>query len=483
MILKKCADNKVIRSINDFIETKYFMVVLAFLSVCCNVFGLELYVYTIVISFGIYLCLFARDMRTLVFAVPVMYVSPSVQNNPASNPDSIFFPKNGLWMVILYLAIFFGLLILRILLNIKKDNFFKHKRKLLVGFLFLAAAFLLGGAGQAEYTFLNLSYGTLLFVSLFVLYYCLVGLVDWESVPKDYFAWAGMFLSLTVAVETLNIYLQARTISPEGFINRGAIFTGWGINNNMACVLLFGLPCAFYLAATYRKGFRFLLVATAIYIAIIFTNSRNGIGFGALLYIACAIASLWNHKNRKGNLIVLLSVFVAAGIMWFIAAGFMMRLFKMVFTLGLDDNGRFPIYWNGLKQFIAAPFLGKGFYACEEFQWGGVDIGAFLPPRWHNTFVQLAASCGVVGLLAYAYHRYQTVKLYIKKPSLEKTFIAFCIVGLLLTILLDCHLFNIGPGLLYSIYLALLEKQDAIKTKELPPLFGQVGYKRRGLNF
>ena len=483
MILKKYADNKVIRSINDFIETKYFMVVLAFLSVCCNVFGLEIYVYTIVISFGIYLCLFARDMRTLVFAVPIMYVSPSMQNNPASNPNSIFFPQNGLWMIILYLSIFFVLLLLRVFLNIKKDNFFKHKRKLLLGFIFLAVAFGLGGAGQKEYTFLNLRYAALLFASLFVFYYCIIALVDWESVPKDYFAWAGMFLSLAVLVEVLNIYLSAGVISLESIINRSEIYTGWGINNNMACVLLFGMPCAFYLAATYRKGYRFILVGAAIYLAIIFTNSRNGIVFGGVTYVFCAVISLWRHQNRKGNLIALISIVFTLGTVWICSAEFMLNLFAGIFQLGFDDNGRFVTWWEGIKQFAFAPFLGKGFYGCQEFQWGSVDIQGFLPPRWHNTVIQLGASCGVVGLLAYGYHRYQPVRILIKNPSFEKMFIWICIGGILLTSLLDCHLFNIGPGLLYSVFLAFLEKQDLIKTNELPPLLGQVGFKRRGLNF
>jgi hypothetical protein len=75
------------------------------------------------------------------------------------------------------------------------------------------------------------------------------------------------------------------------------------------------------------------------------------------------------------------------------------------------------------------------------------------------------------------------VKLLIKNPSFEKLFIGLCIAGILLTSLLDCHLFNIGPGLLYSTFLAFLEKQDFTKNDEFPPLLGQVGFKRRGLNF
>ncbi len=479
MIFKKCADTRLIRTINKFIESKYFIAVLAFLSLCSNVLGWELYVYTTVITFGVYLCLFARDMRTLAPAVAFMYVSPSMKNNPAVNEQSIFYPEHGLAMIIAYLAIFFTLLILRILLNLKNGNFFTQKRKLFWGFVWLGAAFLLGGIGQKEYTVLNLRYGALLFVSLFVLYYCLIALVDWKSVPRDYFAWTGMFLGLLVFLEIINIFLLGGVISLTGEINRTAIYTGWGINNNMACVLLFCIPCAFYMAATKRLPARFVAVGTLIYLGVVFSSSRNGIVMGTLIYIASAIASLWNHKNRKANIIaysVIISIFC---VFMFFATELMMNLFEAVLKLGFDDNGRFKIYLDGLKQFTAAPLLGKGFYACTAYRYGTTSM-TFIPPRWHNTLVQMLASCGTVGVLAYVFHRFQTLKMFLKKPTLNKTFIGLCVLSLLMTSVLDCHFFNIGPGLLYSIFLAFAEKDGETKWSK-PLMLGAAGYKHQGL--
>jgi hypothetical protein len=45
----------------------------------------------------------------------------------------------------------------------------------------------------------------------------------------------------------------------------------------------------------------------------------------------------------------------------------------------------------------------------------------------------------------------------LKKPTLEKMFVALFVLALLLASMLDCHFFNIGPVLFYSMALAFAE--------------------------
>ena len=71
--------------------------------------------------------------------------------------------------------------------------------------------------------------------------------------------------------------------------------------------------------------------------------------------------------------------------------------------------------------------------------------------------MQVAASCGVVGLAAYILHRVQTVRLFLRHRSLENLFIAIYIAALLMAGLLDNHFFNVGPVLVYSMALAFAE--------------------------
>ncbi len=462
MILKKYANTRWVRLINDFLESKCFIALVGFLTLCSNVFGWELFIYTLIVCYGYYLCLFARDMRSLAAVVPFMYVTPSTINNPSANPDSVFYPQHGLFLLIAYLVVFFALLLVRIVLNYKRGErkFFAVKRKLLSGFLVLGAAFALGGVGQPDYTFSNIRYAVILFISLFLFYYCLVALVDWKSVPRDYFAWVGLFFGLLLTAEVLNIYVSFDVVNAKGQIDASKLYTGWGVNNNIGGMLICCIPCAFYLAATKRHGAPFIVIASLIWAATVFTTSRNSILCGTFLFAVSAAFALWNRKNRKENLITYGILFTILCSILIVCYENAKELFYVFVAKGFGDSGRSIIYQSGWEQFLSAPFLGRGFYACDAFMWGGsAQTMTFVPPRWHNTIIQMLAACGGVGILAYGYHRFQTVKLFVTKPSLTKTFIGLSISAILLGSLLDCFLFNIGPCLFYSVGLAYAENE------------------------
>ena len=98
----------------------------------------------------------------------------------------------------------------------------------------------------------------------------------------------------------------------------------------------------------------------------------------------------------------------------------------------------------------------------------GSEMTSFLPPRWHDTVVQLLASCGLLGLLAYGFHRVQTVLMILRGITLEKIFIGLALVAFLGMSLLDNHFFNLGPTLLYSMALAFAEKSREQKEIGIP---------------
>lgn len=462
ILLKKLADKKWVKAINKFLESNLFIAILAALVLICNIFGLEFFIYTIVISYGIYLCLLGRDMRSLAAAVPFMYLSPSMQNNPAANPNSIFSFANGLWFIIVYLVAFLIVLTIRIIVNFKEGLFKGARWKLLTGFAVLSLAFLLGGIGQSEYDFRNLIYSVLLIVSISLLYIALMVLVDWKTVHKDYFAWIGMIMGFIVALEVASLYVQGGVIGEDGQINMGKIVNGWGVNTNMAGVLMCAIPCAFYFVATKEKFWPYILAATFIYIAAIVTGSRNGILVGGLVFVASAIFAILPKKDRRKKIKFYIGVVIVLLAICLICFKAVFIIFNHLITNGFVDFARLDIYKSGLMQFADAVIFGKGFFACDAFAWGTEEL-MIIPPRWHCTIIQMLASCGLVGFAAYAFHRYQTVKLFLKNPTQEKAFIALSIGALLLSSLVDCFFFNIGPGLFYSVMLVFLEKADDLQ--------------------
>jgi len=139
-----------------------------------------------------------------------------------------------------------------------------------------------------------------------------------------------------------------------------------------------------------------------------------------------------------------------------------LNLFRVFGEIGLESSARLRIYEIGWNQFKRFPIFGGSFFPVDItiYSWSSSEnFISMFPPRWHNTFVQLLATGGITCLIAYGYHRVQTFRLFLRDFSDEKLFAALSILALLLTSMLDCHFFNIGPVLLYSAILAVVECQ------------------------
>lgn len=450
----------IINAINIFIQSEYMLIFLALFTVLSNFFGIEPVFYAFAILLGVYLCVFGKDMLVLGPLVIFLYISPSRGNNVFQNSNAIFFPENGLLFLIAGMALFVVLFFVRIGFEVGFHSFFCANRKLLSGILMLGVVFFLGGAGYEGYDDRNLIYDGLLLASFLVLYFILTGAVQWKDVPKDYFAKAGLCIGFSVAAELLFVYLTAGVVN-KGIIDRVRIYTGWGMYNNMGAILATCMPCAFYLASVRKNGWIFNVLGQILFGCIFFTNSRGSILVGIFIYFLCILPIFRKGNERQNilNAIVYIICFVAMGFVFFCWRENIVSLFSRILKTKIEGDGRIALYKDALGHFKEYFLFGRGFFACPQkyYNPGGVT---FLPFFWHNTFLQMIAACGLAGLIAYLFHRYQTIKMFIVRPNHEKVYLAFCVAAILFTSLIDCHLFNIGIGFLYSLLLAFAEKSE-----------------------
>ena len=129
-----------------------------------------------------------------------------------------------------------------------------------------------------------------------------------------------------------------------------------------------------------------------------------------------------------------------------------------------DDRERFAWYKYGIEVFEKSPIFGHTFYPVGYTIYDHAELEVFsnfFPPRYHNTIIQILASAGIVGIVAYIVHRISTVALFISnRDSKWKIFMGISVLALLGTSMLDCHFFNIGPTLFYSMLIAVVEFAD-----------------------
>jgi len=461
-----CQEKSIIQRINALLYSPTYLMLIGGLTILSNVFAMELIVYTVLILIAAYICLLARDLLPLLPLFICGYISPSRGNNPGLNDESIFSLSGaGFYWIILLTAV-----VICLLYRLVKDpvfgglKFLRKKRKLLVSILILGAAYAVSGLGSGQWQthgWRNLFFAFLQFAAIAGLYFLFTGGVRWDLAPKAYLFWTGTCVGYVLLFEMINLYFTANVII-DGAIFRNNIYTGWGHYNNIGAMFAMIIPLPFFLTGKGRyAGFAYIS-AILFYVGLVFTSSRGAILIGTPIFITSYILSLCHRRHARRQFVIHIGALasVAFGVL-FLEDEFL-NLFRVFGEIGLESSARLRIYEIGWNQFKRFPIFGGSFFPVDItiYSWSSSEnFISMFPPRWHNTFVQLLATGGITCLIAYGYHRVQTFRLFLRDFSDEKLFAALSILALLLTSMLDCHFFNIGPVLLYSAILAVVECQ------------------------
>lgn len=465
-----------VRRLRAFLASPFYIALIVLLMVTANLFTLELPVFYCYLVAGLLAVLFGDDLSGIMPIACCAYMTISVEsNNPASadmaGTSALYRPEFILQLIFLIVAallLIAGRLAVMLMRGEKRGM-----PALTLGFAAFGLSLVLGGLFSPYYDLRTVIFALAITASLCALYFLFYYGVDWRKIGKDYFAQLFLMIGFGVIAELVGIYLKSGILMKPG-VDRGIIVTGWGMYSNVGCVLAMCLPAPLYFAAVKRHGWVFLLAALALMVGLVFTQSRGSILFGAIVFAIGLVLVLIFTKGRErvNHLIVLAAVGIAAVVLCLVLWEKLLPLFESMlntFGEGADlSNGRGPIYEEGIRHFTEAPFFGVGFYQCTAFRWGNLPKDAFLPPRYHNTFIQCMATGGIVALVCYLLHRLETIFLLFAHPTKEKAFLALCILGLLLTSTVECHFFSFGPGLLYSVLLVCAEGQP----EAVPPEIG-----------
>lgn len=458
-----------------FLYSPVYFLLVGGLTILSNVFCLEWFAYPAFLLIGIFICLFGRDLLPLFPLFACGYISPSAGNNPGVNENSIFSVSGGFLYLFVLLVALAGCLVYRLITDpdFGGKKFLYKKRTLLPGMLVLGICYTVSGlaSGQWEtYGLRNLLFSFIQLVAVAGLYYLLSGAVRWDLAPKGYLFWTGMCVGYVLLAELVGIYVKANVIV-DGVIFRDRIVTGWGHYNNIGAMFAMMIPLPFFLTGKGKLASVYYLSAFLFSLGMLFTCSRGSILVGFVVYAAAYILSLFHSGNARKQIPVHIFTVAVPIVILALFYSELTQLFKELWDAGLRSQERFAIYVEGFRQFLKFPVFGGSFFPVEYWPYSWSTSEAFLkwfPPRWHNTFVQLLATGGVSLLAGYVLHRVQTVKLFVKNFNTGKLFAGLTVLALLLTSLVDCHFFNIGPVLFYSALLAFVEHQTYQRRLKRP---------------
>ncbi len=346
----------------------------------------------------------------------------------------------------------------------------RFKGELLKPMIAVSVAILLGGLGcitlkeyfalTSIYHMLGLGFGMVFVYLMFHAQikihreYSLVDMITEIMVITGLFA---SFMVISYYVVNINEFLDTKT----------TLYIQW--RNNCATTLMITMPFAFYMAnkKSYAASFGFIF-----FVAILLTGSRGGMVFGAVEIAMCLVTYMLYDKRRRLTYIII-CVIALVGLLIFSRAfvSFVGHTFDRLlsavsgFLTGDKNEERTLLFARGVNDFLSNPLLGTGLGYM-----GNRDVHAskeFALCWYHCEPIQVAASFGIVGIVAYIYQFIKRNLLLWKKTTLFNLTVFLSYVSLELMSLVNPGIFCPLPYLmLITLFMVVVEKCDGERLEK-----------------
>lgn len=464
-------------TLRRFFNSWAFPVFAAALILVLYYLNLDIVSYWCICVCGLAILFTCKDATPFLFLLLFLNLPISYKNTPSIfNPDPTdYYSRTGnVAQLITIVAILVTGLLVRTAISIVKRRF--KVTPVLWGLIAVAVAFIMNGVLANNYDPINLMYGCALAAIYLGIFVFCCGNINMDDKTIKKIAYYFIVLFVVLSIELGIRYLLGGTIVDEnGVKHRGVLFFGWGTYNNMGVLIVMSIPAWFYFACkNSRYGWAFLLGGAANLVIAYLTNSRQAQLMGSIIFAACCVVDIIAVKDKnlriQHSCIIGSMIFAGAvvcALFYKDISGFVVSVFKGTET----GSGRLPLWKEGFfNNFLHKPVFGTGFYGADLSNWDKGGSGLDMIPRfYHNTVIQLLASCGIVGFVAFAAHRVQTVISLFKNFCFDRIFIALTMCGIMFCGLLDVHMFSPFSALIYAMLVPVLagtEKMKAVEATE-----------------
>ena len=445
-----------LENLSLFFMGDVYPLVVCFIVLLGNITGLEYYLNFLNTALMVTALLVSKSVRPFIISLCTYVYQISLKNSP-NYPNYSDFYYTG-WRLPVSIAIIAVVAAAIIFFFVKNRIYAKISFKntpLLLPLLILSAAFMANGIFSSEWVASNLLFGianVAVYFFLFVMIYHGFSEEEDSRELSRYFAYVTMLIAFLISFELINLFLTADNIFVDGAIVKTSVALGWGIWNLVAVSLAILIPVLFYGVQNNKYPWLYFTAATLAFVMSVLTMSRNALIFSTLAYAVCVIISCFFGKYKKAFRIITLVGIVCVILFAIVLWDKIQALLADYFERGLSDNGRFNLWRLAYDNFLSAPVFGAGFYGFD------VETAVFgpLPKQAHNTVLQLLSATGVVGLASYLFYRVKTIKPFVKRPTLMKSFLGISILVLLAESMLDNFIFNIYPMFYYAVALSIV---------------------------
>ncbi|MCH5158145.1 MAG: O-antigen ligase family protein [Clostridiales bacterium] len=437
-----------------FYTSVWHVLVFGLICVFCHVFEMTILacvLFTILLVPAFIFC------KNLLILVPFMTMC-SFALTENTNPETGYYNTPVriatliMLLVILLAALLFNLIYYK---NIK----LLFKKAYLTASLCLAtSALMLGGITEHTFTLMGVATAIAIGATMFLPYSVVVNCVDYEKEKTiKLFAWTLVVVSVIIGCAVLKSYyihnFDTTSVHPKEYLK-----FGFAISNSAAAYVVIALPLTFYLVYKYKYGFLLMAVVALEIFIIVMNYSRSSLVVALPGSVIVTIALMFKKKRGRLGYLITCGILIAAAVA--IVVSMKDKAYDALFESfngSSFDSGRFKIWWLGFERWQDSPVFGVGLWFLPST---GHDYTSF-----HCTPLTYLYCAGIVGLAAYIYHRYKTVRLVFSvKLTSERVFLALSIFAMLLNALLDVAMTSAPHLIFYAIMLGYIEL-DAKKTR------------------
>lgn len=232
--------------------------------------------------------------------------------------------------------------------------------------------------------------------------------------------------------------------------------------NNISTFLMITMPFPFYLSlrkTTTASTFHRYWMGVLIYAALLLVQSRGGMLFGTIEFIICIISIIFIDKqSRRKNLIAMFAMFLIAAV-FLLSASDLIAVY--MHKMDVDSNEvRWKLYKDAWENFKNHPVFGVGLcYSGNHAATWTPKTGAI---NWYqNSVLQVLASFGIVGVIAYAYQVFARLKVLFRCHTKFNYTVFLSYMGLGLMSLVNPGIFCPVPYLfILTMLLVIVEKKN-----------------------
>lgn len=449
---QKAVDSKFGRGADKFCNSVWCIATYGLVCIVCHTFNLPVLgaaLLTVLLSLAF---LFSKNS----FAVLPFLLMCSFVLSVDTKPNTGYFNTPfKITVLSLLLVVLVATAVFNLVYYGKWKRIFK-RAYLTISIALLTGALLVGGLGTALFSWMGVAMSLAVGASMFIPYSLLINCGEYKGRETiTYFAWAMITASVVIFAAVMERYITlgfGNVLAHKTLLNFGHT-----ISNSAAVIVLLAIPMTFYFVYIYKYGTAFLAVVAFELITIVLTFSRASllIAVGGTAVVAIALC----FKKKTGRLAYWITcgvIFLAVAV---IAIKYRAWVFNQIVAM-FDGHGRSAIWKAGFEAWKESPVFGVGLWYLPQIQ-----APKHMYYSYHCSPLTFLYCAGILGIAAYIYHRYRTVRLVFKsKLTAERVFVVLMLVAFILNSLLDIYMTEPLHLLYYSVMLALVE-HDVKSTK------------------